>query len=140
MKRRSGFTLIELMIVLAIVAALAAILTPMGLNALNRAQATQYIADIRNIKSAQQMYYFDKRVTADISTATPNALEGYLDVNELTVGGIDVYTAAASENEVTVTAVVTSEGVKEQFELAWKDRSATVDYTQDDKIVLTFSF
>jgi prepilin-type N-terminal cleavage/methylation domain-containing protein len=85
MKRRSGFTLIEMMIVLAIIAALAAILTPMGTNALNRAKATQYLADVRNIATAAQVYNMDKSTPL----ATLSALDdGYLDTRQLSIPGV----------------------------------------------------
>ena len=140
MKRRSGFTLIELMIVLAIVAALAAILTPMGMNALNRAKATQYIADIRNIKSAEQMYYFDNNEATKVSSG--DELKGYLKFDELTVGGIEVYTVevdATSTSKFTVTAAGVPTGVIDQFKLAWNDRSASQTYTVDSiSVIFTF--
>jgi prepilin-type N-terminal cleavage/methylation domain-containing protein len=118
MKRRSGFTLIELMIVLAIIAALAAILTPMGMNALNRAKATQYVADIRNIKAAEQIYYFD---TGSATNLAGLAVD-YLNEDELTNTGYVITISGAS---VTVQNAINNTGIAEQFDIAWQDRSTT---------------
>ncbi len=120
MRRRSGFTLIELMIVLAIIAALAAILTPMGLNALNRAQATQLIADVRNVRAAAQVYYFDKKeVPEDIDAAV---FETYLDVDELTNRAAFTYERDASNSgafTLTLVDAKVSQGVKDQIPNVW---------------------
>src|SRR5438045_9570179 len=51
-KRRGGFTLVEMMIVVAIIALLAAIAVPGFLRARNRSQATRIIYDLRSLASA----------------------------------------------------------------------------------------
>lgn len=58
MRRRSGFTLIEMMIVLAIIAALAATLVPIAMNALNQAKVTQNLTDLESIRYAAMQYYY----------------------------------------------------------------------------------
>jgi len=50
--RRGGFTLVEIMIVVAIIALLAAIAVPNFLRARKRSQATQVLEDLRLIDSA----------------------------------------------------------------------------------------
>jgi len=49
---KKGFTLIELLIVMAIISALLGIATPVGINALSKAKATQVSANLRNISQA----------------------------------------------------------------------------------------
>ena len=55
-KRRGGFTLVEIMIVVAIIALLAAIAVPGFLRARKRSQATRIINDLRLIDSAVDQY------------------------------------------------------------------------------------
>jgi prepilin-type N-terminal cleavage/methylation domain-containing protein len=54
--RRGGFTLVEIMIVVAIIALLAAIAVPNFLRARKRSQATQVLEDLRLIDSAIDQY------------------------------------------------------------------------------------
>src|SRR6476620_6940015 len=54
--RRSGFTLVEIMIVVAIIALLAAIAVPGFLRARKRSQASKIINDLRLIDSAVDQY------------------------------------------------------------------------------------
>jgi prepilin-type N-terminal cleavage/methylation domain-containing protein len=55
-KRRGGFTLVEIMIVVAIIALLAAIAVPGFLRARKRSQASRIINDLRLIDSAVDQY------------------------------------------------------------------------------------
>ena len=55
-KRRGGFTLVEIMIVVAIIALLAAIAVPGFLRARKRSQATRILNDLRMIDSAVDQY------------------------------------------------------------------------------------
>jgi prepilin-type N-terminal cleavage/methylation domain-containing protein len=54
--RRGGFTLVEIMIVVAIIALLAAIAVPNFLRARKRSQATRVLEDLRMIDSAIDQY------------------------------------------------------------------------------------
>src|ERR1700676_3497342 len=55
-KRRGGFTLVEIMIVVAIIALLAAIAVPGFLRARKRSQASRILNDLRMIDSAMDQY------------------------------------------------------------------------------------
>jgi prepilin-type N-terminal cleavage/methylation domain-containing protein len=55
-KRRGGFTLVEIMIVVAIIALLAAIAVPGFLRARKRSQASRIMNDLRLIDSAVDQY------------------------------------------------------------------------------------
>ena len=55
-QRRGGFTLVEIMIVVAIIALLAAIAVPNFLRARKRSQATRILNDLRVIDAAQEQY------------------------------------------------------------------------------------
>jgi type IV pilus assembly protein PilA len=76
---RKGFTLVELLIVLAVIAALMAVATPVALNAVQNAKASQVAQNFRNIKTAFENYFNTERPT-NPATATTDFLKnkGYL--------------------------------------------------------------
>ena len=53
---KKGFTLVELLIVLAVIAALMAVATPMALNAVKQAKASRVAQNLRNIMTAIENY------------------------------------------------------------------------------------
>ncbi len=66
-KRRGGFTLVEIMIVVAIIALLAAIAVPGFLRARKRSQASRVINDLRLIDSAVDQYAIENnKSTGDV--------------------------------------------------------------------------
>ena len=67
--RKKGFSLVELFIVLAVMAALIATITPVALNAIRKAKATQVAQNLKTIASAfENKIYVDGEATTDIST------------------------------------------------------------------------
>jgi len=58
-QKRGGFTLVEIMIVVAIIALLAAIAVPNFLRARKRSQATRILEELRLIDNAQDQYAID---------------------------------------------------------------------------------
>ena len=65
-KRRAGFTLVEIMIVVAIIALLAAIAVPGFLRARKRSQASRILNDLRLIDAAVDQYAIEtNRRTGD---------------------------------------------------------------------------
>jgi prepilin-type N-terminal cleavage/methylation domain-containing protein len=70
-KRRGGFTLVEIMIVVAIIALLAAIAVPGFLRARKRSQASRILNDLRMIDSAVDQYAIEtNRKTGDVVAVT----------------------------------------------------------------------
>lgn len=66
-KRRGAFTLVEIMIVVAIIALLAAIAVPGFLRARKRSQASRILNDLRMIDSAVDQYAIEtNRKTGDV--------------------------------------------------------------------------
>lgn len=74
--RHDGFTLIELMIVIAIIGILAAIAIPQFAAYRARSFNASAIADIRNATTAQEAYYAEHRVYAN----SVNNLQGSYDL------------------------------------------------------------
>jgi len=66
---RHGFTLVEIMIVVAIIALLASIAVPNFLRARKRSQATRILEDLRMIDSATDEYAIENNKTSGM---TPN--------------------------------------------------------------------
>lgn len=63
-KKRGAFTLVEIMIVVAIIALLAAIAVPGFLRARKRAQASKILNDLRLIDAAVDQYAIENNVTS----------------------------------------------------------------------------
>ncbi len=76
-KNRGGFTLVEIMIVVAIIALLAAIAVPNFLRARKRSQATRVLEDLRMLDSALDQYAIETSKTTGFS-ATFTDLKNYL--------------------------------------------------------------
>src|SRR4051794_17357121 len=90
-QRRAGFTLVEIMIVVAIIALLASIAVPGFLRARKRSQASRVINDLRLIDSAIDQYAIE---TNKISGATVNTADwtNYLKKgSNLYVTGRDIF-------------------------------------------------
>ncbi|MFA5499633.1 MAG: prepilin-type N-terminal cleavage/methylation domain-containing protein [Candidatus Omnitrophota bacterium] len=68
MLRKKGFTLVEIMIVVAIIGLLAAIAIPNFVRARTQAQTQACIANLKQIEGAKQVYALD---TGAASTVTP---------------------------------------------------------------------
>ncbi len=68
--RRGGFTLVEIMIVVAIIALLAAIAVPGFLRARKRSQASRIINDLRLIDSAVDQYAIETNRASGFTVTT----------------------------------------------------------------------
>ena len=75
--RRGGFTLVEIMIVVAIIALLAAIAVPNFLRARKRSQATRILEDLRIIDSAIDQYAIENNKSGG-DAVTWADVQGYL--------------------------------------------------------------
>jgi len=75
--RRGGFTLVEIMIVVAIIALLAAIAVPNFLRARKRSQATRILEDLRDLDHAIDQYAIDNGKTSNAAAAFTD-LQAYI--------------------------------------------------------------
>jgi prepilin-type N-terminal cleavage/methylation domain-containing protein len=75
--RRGGFTLVEIMIVVAIIALLAAIAVPNFLRARKRSQATRILEDLRMLDSGTDQYAIENNKTTG-SNANMTDLKAYI--------------------------------------------------------------
>jgi len=105
MKARKGFTLVELLIVMAIIAALTAILVPIARGAIAKAKATKIATILNNLVSATQQYIYIKQSTpspGEGQTVIDVLLsEGFIDKNP---GSDYSVTVSNSGGTITITA------------------------------------
>ena len=102
--KRGGFTLVEIMIVVAIIALLAAIAVPNFLRSRRRAQATQVLQDLRMIDAAIDQYAIENNKSGGASVSWDD-VRTYLKAGSRleTSGGNDVI-----GNAITIPAVDTA--------------------------------
>jgi len=110
MRKRKGFTLIELMIVIAIIAILAAILVPNFLRARNQGQLTACKSNLKNMGTALEMYSTDYSGIYPAATASLTVSGTYLQTLPtcpLASGAAYGYTRGSSSNSYTVSCIST---------------------------------
>lgn len=86
----TGFTLVEIMVVIAIICVLAAIAIPGLVRARKRAQATQVKNDLRLIEAAIDQYAIDTNKSPGTSVAVPDWTPYIKDESRLSSTGKDV--------------------------------------------------
>jgi type IV pilus assembly protein PilA len=80
-----GFTLVELMVVVLIIAILVAIAIPTFLGARTSAQDRAAQSDLRNALTAEKVFYVDNEAYSDNAAAELNAIEPSIDWTAITV-------------------------------------------------------
>ena len=104
-KIQQGFTLIELMIVVAIIGILAAVAIPSYQDYTARAQVTEAVSLTSSFKTGLAEYYADQGVFPSDLTAIGSTTSGKY------VGSIIISSAGSNAAPVTVTATMKSSGV-----------------------------
>jgi len=114
-KRRGGFTLVEIMIVVAIIALLAAIAIPGFLRARKRSQASKILNDLRLISAAVDQYAVEYQKQG-IDVVPVGAWTAYLKADTVlyNTGGHPTYGSYGDQTVDQIPAVP---------QLAWDDLS-----------------
>jgi prepilin-type N-terminal cleavage/methylation domain-containing protein len=69
--KRAGFTLVEIMVVVSIIALIAAIAVPNALRARKRSQATSSLQTLRMLDSAKEQYAIDNNKAGTVTPTGP---------------------------------------------------------------------
>ena len=88
--KRSGFTLVELLIVIVVIGVLSAMMMLSSTEAVSSAKAADIISDLRNLKTAALAYYADNITTAEtkdfnLQNSSADVLK-YLGTNKVNAG------------------------------------------------------
>jgi type IV pilus assembly protein PilA len=102
MRKDEGFTLIELMIVIAIIGILAAIAIPQFSAYRTRSYNSAAEADIRNAATAQEAYYVDNQTYKPNPTDLIGSTYGFYTTTNVAVTG------GAGQTQYTMTAIHSS--------------------------------
>ncbi|KIO36188.1 type IV pilin protein [Shewanella sp. cp20] len=128
--RLVGFTLIELMIVVAIIGILAAIAYPSYVNYITKSARSEGVAAVMRVANLQEQYYLDNRAYATDMTklglsANPFVTEhGHYSLASAGTGSFTITATAkgaqASRDSTCGTITMTSAGVKGPSAECWK--------------------
>ncbi len=126
MKKHSGFTLIEMLMVIVIIGALTGTLMLSVSSATDKANASKIVSNLRSLKAACVMYYADngqwpsENVVFDGVQSTNDgikkSIETYLD--KIPEKGYKIYAPISGENSCVVSysdSAAMSDGVKEKL-------------------------
>ena len=78
-KRREGFTLVELLIVMAVIAALMGALVPVAISAINHANATRIAENLQSLVTQVQQYAYSEHKIPTIGDLSGSVSGGNLD-------------------------------------------------------------
>ncbi|NCC58639.1 MAG: prepilin-type N-terminal cleavage/methylation domain-containing protein [Synergistales bacterium] len=95
MKKRTGFTLVELLIVIIIIGILAGAMLLVAGSGTDKAEATKIVSNLRSMKAATLLYYADRAgsgavVAVPTVTDTSSDLDPYMDRKLSDMGDYEV--------------------------------------------------
>ncbi|MEI7776656.1 MAG: type II secretion system protein [Verrucomicrobiota bacterium] len=112
-----GFTLVEIMVVVAIIALLASIAVPNFLRSRKRSQATQVLEDLRLIDAASDLYAIENNKSSGVNVV-------WADLQKYLKTGTRLYSSAGKDilgNNFAITSVDTPPKVNTQSYTALSD-------------------
>jgi len=89
MSRKKGFSLVELLIVLAVMAALIATITPVALNAIKKSKATQVAQNLKTLASAIENAAYVNGVDEN-GIKKPDGIGHFSGTNDITILARDI--------------------------------------------------
>jgi len=139
--RKRGFSLVELLIVLAVIAALIATITPVAMNAIRKSQATKVAQNLKTLASAFENYvYVNSGAPDDFSDLGRDINKEKYNALYETDNGAYTVTIITSESVHTPTVEEVLKGAK--FETYSGDTTGTLngEFTGDVTIWYQYSF
>ena len=161
MSRRKGFSLVELLIVLAVIAALIATITPVALNAIKKAKATQVAQNLKTLASAlENAAYVNGIENGEILNATGGSLTSKTDITLLArdvnadrygiaytvvntgddAGKVKVYVVTNEDVSASEVQKVLETATKTSISLPTGSKEIGTVFTTGDVLQYTFTF
>jgi len=116
-KKREGFTLVELLIVMAVIAALMGALVPVAINAINHANATRIAENLQSLVTQVQQYAYSEHQIPAIGN-----LSGSVSGGNLT--DYQIYTSLTAGKLTSAASITTSPAT---FYVVYMPKFAPID-------------
>ena len=134
MKNSKGFTLMEMLIVVAIIAVLVAVMIPVMNNSLEKSRDTATVANLRTAYAEAQVAYLTEDKTNDDVTITYNTTEGKTgSIASIAVANVKAMGKNAGFSNVETNLPFTTAGLTDMESKAGT-YTVTFNYGEDGKI------